>query len=229
MHDFGKGNKKTLNFMEIQKDNQGKWLRPQFGNYLVNASAKEDVDKVLVQQVYVPLTESNDEWTEVTAEDAERIRKAKDAAKGSIDYPEEKVNQMIGVFAASINNMELTDEQALQFKDLYPQWATFIGQRLRVGFKVQYQGKLYKVKQEIETVLENQQPSVDTAALYEEINETNAGTKEDPIPYNNNMELVEGKYYSQNGVTYLCTRNTGQAVYQSLSELVGIYVEKVEE
>lgn len=215
--------------MEIQKDNQGKWLRPQFGNYLVNVSAKEDVDKVLVQQVYVPLTESNDEWTEVTAEDAERIRKAKDAAKGSIDYPEEKVNQMIGVFAASINNMELTDEQALQFKDLYPQWAMFIGQRLRVGFKVQYQGKLYKVKQEIETVLENQQPSVDTAALYEEINETNAGTKEDPIPYNNNMELVEGKYYSQNGVTYLCTRNTGQAVYQSLSELVGIYVEKVEE
>lgn len=85
------------------------------------------------------------------------------------------------------------------------------------------------MKQEIETVLENQQPSVDTAALYEEINETNAGTKEDPIPYNNNMELVEGKYYSQNGVTYLCTRNTGQAVYQSLSELVGIYVEKVEE
>lgn len=75
-------------------------------------------------------------------------------------------------------------------------------------------------------VLENQPPSIDTAALYEEISESHAGTMEDPIPYNNNMELVEGKYYSQDGVTYLCTHSTGQAVYNPLSELVGIYVEK---
>lgn len=59
--------------MEIQKDQQGKWLRPQYGSYLTQASATEDVDKVLVQQVYVPLTESNDEWVEITAEEAERI------------------------------------------------------------------------------------------------------------------------------------------------------------
>ena len=192
--------------MEIQKDYQGKWLRPTNGGYIVNASAKEDVDKVLVLQAYVPLTESNDEWEEVSQEEAERIRKAKDAAKGSIAYPEEKVNQMIGVFAASINKMELTDEQSLQFKDLYPEWTTFINQKLDAGFKVLYEDKLYKVKQTIEKVLENQPPSIDTAALYEEINETNAGTLEDPIPYNNNMELFEGKYYSQNGVTYKCTR-----------------------
>lgn len=214
--------------MEIQKDYQGKWLRPTNGGYIVNASAKEDVDKVLVLQAYVPLTESNDEWEEVTQEEAERIRKAKDAAKGSIAYPEEKVNQMIGLFATSINKMELTDEQSLQFKDLYPEWATFINQKLEVGFKVLYEDKLYKVKQTIEKVLENQPPSVDTAALYEEINETNAGTLEDPIPYNNNMELFEGKYYSQNGVIYKCTRNTEQAVYQDLSALVGLYVEVAE-
>lgn len=107
--------------MEIQKDYQGKWLRPTNGGYIVNASAKEDVDKVLVLQAYVPLTESNDEWEEVTQEEAERIRKAKDAAKGSVEYPEEKVNQMIGLFATSINKMELTDEESLQFKDLYPE------------------------------------------------------------------------------------------------------------
>lgn len=214
--------------MEIQKDYQGKWLRPTNGGYIVNASAKEDVDKVLVLQAYVPLTESNDEWEEVTQEEAERIRKAKDAAKGSVEYPEEKVNQMIGLFATSINKMELTDEQSLQFKDLYPEWATFINQKLEVGFKVLYEDKLYKVKQTIEKVLENQPPSVDTAALYEEINETNAGTLEDPIPYNNNMELFEGKYYSQNGVIYKCTRNTEQAVYQDLSALVGLYVEVAE-
>lgn len=214
--------------MEIQKDYQGKWLRPTNGGYIVNASAKEDVDKVILMQAYVPLTESNDEWEEITQEEAERIRKAKDAAKGSVEYPEEKVNQMIGLFATSINKMELTDEQSLQFKDLYPEWATFINQKLEVGFKVLYEDKLYKVRQAVDPVLENQPPSVDTAALYEEINESAAGTREDPIPYNNNMELFSGKYYSQNGVTYRCTRDTGQAVYQDLSALVGQYVEVAE-
>lgn len=103
----------------------------------------------------------------------------------------------------------------------------FIDKSLEVGFKVQYNEKLYKVKQKIAKVLENQPPSIDTAALYEEINETAAGTQDDPIPYNNNMELVKDKYYSQNRVIYLCIRSTGQAVYNNLSDLVGLYVEEV--
>ena len=98
---------------------------------------------------------------------------------------------------------------------------------LKAKFRVRYEDRLYRVRQEISTVLANQPPSVDTAALYEEINEEHAGTQDDPIPYNNNMELFSGKYYSQGGTTYRCTRNTGQPVYQDLSALVGIYVEKV--
>ena len=66
----------------------------------------------------------------------------------------------------------------------------------------------------------------DAMILREEVRR-HAGTQEDPIPYNNNMELEEGKYYSQNEVTYLCTRSTGQTGYNNLSELVGIYVEVV--
>lgn len=125
----------------------------------------------------------------------------------------------------TVNTMSLTDDEALSVKSVYPQWSEFINKKLSQGMKVQYGGKLYKVRQDIAAVLENQPPSIDTAALYEEINETHAGTLEDPIPYNNNMELEEGKYYSQDGVTYLCTRSTGQAVYNNLSELVGIYVQ----
>ena len=211
--------------MQIRKDNEGKWLEADYDKFLTNTAATEDKDKLLVKRAYVPLDTDLSEWNEIDKEEAERIKKAKDAAKGSVYYPEEKVNQMIGVFAASINKMDLADEQSLQFKDLYPEWATFINQKLEAGFKVLYEDKLYKVKQTIEKVLENQPPSIDTAALYEEINETNAGTLEDPIPYNNNMELFEGKYYSQNGVTYKCTRNTEQAVYHDLSALVGTYVE----
>ena len=108
---------------------------------------------------------------------------------------------LLNVTRAGIQTMSLTDNEALKMKSMY------------------------RARQDIATVLENQPPSIDTAALYEEINETASGTIDDPIPYNNNMELFEGKYYSQDDVTYKCTRSTGQAVYANLSELVGIYVE----
>ena len=137
------------------------------------------------------------------------------------------VRNLMTATKAGINTLEMTDDESLQINDMYPEWSEFINQPLSQGMKVQYDNKLYKVRQEIATVLENQPPSIHTAALYEEINESHSGTLEDPIPYNNNMELEEGKYYSQNEVTYLCTRSTGQAVYHNLSELVGIYVEVV--
>lgn len=214
--------------MEIQKDSEGKWIRPQWGKYLTQALANKDEDKLIVKQVYIPNDQSNDEWIEISQEDVDRINKAKKAVQGEVIYPEE-VNRVLDLFTMTINTLSLTDEQSLKVKDLYPTWESFINKKLEKDYKVQYQDKLYKVKQTIELVLENQPPSIDTAALYEEINESNKGTLEDPIPYNNNMELFEGKYYSQNGVVYKCTRNTEQAVYQDLSGLVGIYVEKVEE
>lgn len=42
-----------------------------------------------------------------------------------------------------------------------------------------------------------------------------------------NEEMTEGLYYTQDGVTYLCNRNTGNPVYNALAELVGLYVETV--
>ena len=66
-----------------------------------------------------------------------------------------------------------------------------------------------------------------SASLFERIDETHDGSKYDPIPYEGNMALENGKYYVQNGVTYLCNRDTGNPVYNALSELVGLYVEKI--
>lgn len=135
---------------------------------------------------------------------------------------------MINLLKILVSTTTLTDTQALSCKSLYPTWESCIGKSLKVDDKVTYKGALYKVRQVISTVLENQAPGIDTAALYEEINETHTGTKEDPIPYNNNMELELGKYYSQDGVVYLCSRDSGQAVYNPLKDLVGIYVTVVE-
>lgn len=169
-----------------------------------------------------------DDYIEVPIEEAEEIMRRRDA-EAQITTIEELDN---AAFVASvvpdvINTFDLSDEEALKRKTLYPEWASFIGKSLNTGFKVQYDDKLYKVRQSITTVLENQYPSENTAALYEEINETAAGTIDDPIPYNNNMELFEGLYYSQNKVVYKCIRSTGTAVYHDLSALVGIYVEKI--
>ena len=136
-----------------------------------------------------------------------------------------RLSDVARLLVMQINSLDLTDEQSLSVKSLYPEWDSFIGKKLEEGKKVQYGDGLYKVRQEVNPVLANQPPSIDTAALYEEINETHAGTADDPIPYNNNMALEAGKYYSQGGVTYRCTRNTEIPVYADLKDLVGIYVE----
>lgn len=91
---------------------------------------------------------------------------------------------------------------------------------------MQDNGKLWKVLQD-HTVQEQWRPGTGTESLYTEIVESAAGTIDDPIPYDNNMELEQGKYYTQDGVLYLCTRDSGQALTHNLSELVDLYVEVV--
>lgn len=124
----------------------------------------------------------------------------------------------------TVNTMSLTDSEALAVKSVYPDWNTLISKEVKQGDKLQCDGKLWKVLQ-THTVQEQWKPGTGTESLYTEIVESAAGTLEDPIPYDNNMELEQGKYYSQDGKVYLCTRDTEIPVYNPLSELVGIYVE----
>ena len=124
----------------------------------------------------------------------------------------------------TVNTMSLTDNDALSVKGVYPEWETLIGKEVKQGDKMQCDGRLWKVLQQ-HTVQEQWRPGTGTESLYTEIVETASGTADDPIPYNNNMELEQGKYYIQDGITYLCTRNTELPVYQPLADLVGIYVE----
>ena len=151
-----------------------------------------------------------------------------EAPIGSADFIQvAAVRNLMTATKAGIQTMDLTDEESLEVKDMYPEWSEFINKALTQGMKVQYDNKLYRVRQNVAVVLENQPPSIYTAALYEEINEQHAGTQEDPIPYNNNMELVQGKYYSQYDIVYYCHRGSGQAVYNDLKDLI-VYVEPVE-
>lgn len=127
--------------------------------------------------------------------------------------------------AATFIAQTFTDEQAIQVKSLYPEWETYIGKAIsEVGTKLQYGGLLYKTRQAINIVLENQTPDT-VPALYEQIDETHQGTYDDPIPYNNQMELFNGKYYIQDDIIYKCTRDSGTVLTHALKDLVGLYVE----
>lgn len=123
-----------------------------------------------------------------------------------------------------INTLDVDDQTAVRMTEFYPTWES--GQAYTAGYKVQRNGNLWRCIQ-AHTSQDSWAPSTDTASLWERIDETHTGDQYDPIPYEGNMALENGKYYAQDGVTYLCTRDTGIAVYNALSELVGLYVEAV--
>lgn len=136
--------------------------------------------------------------------------------------------QAAAVAVAQIQAQSLTDEQALTVKAIYPQWSDVIGQTVRQDYKFLHNDVLYKTIQDNLLIQAQWIPGEGTESLYAVIDETHAGTQEDPIPYAGNMALESGKYYIQDGATYICNRDTEIPVYQDLKDLVGLYVETVE-
>ena len=141
------------------------------------------------------------------------------------------ITQQLALSRMMINTMSLTDEQALEVKDLYPTWEELIGQEIEKDFKLTYEGKLYKALQQ-HTVQEQWKPGIDTASIYAVISasaeEEHTGTKEDPIPYVQNMLLEKDKYYTQDDVLYLCIQGTITGYPNDLKDLASL-VQKVEE
>ena len=121
----------------------------------------------------------------------------------------------------------INGNDALTARSMYPTFESIIGKTVKQGFKFTHGGKLWRTEQPEMTIQEHYAPGMGTESLYSEVCETHAGTPEDPIPYNGNMALESGKYYSQNSKIYRCTRDTVNPVYNALSELVGLYVEEV--
>lgn len=115
----------------------------------------------------------------------------------------------------------LSDSDALEAVTLHPEWAA--DTNYTAGYKVQRGGKLWRCVQ-AHTSQAGWEPE-NAASLWTEICESHAGTIDDPIPYSGNMALESGKYYIQDDVIYLCTRDTINPVYNALTDLVGIYVE----
>ncbi len=153
----------------------------------------------------------------------EEIAEAKIAAAMEKSRPltEAEVSRML--ITAQINTLSVDDNTALRMTTFYPEWAA--NAEYTIGYKVQRSGRLWRCLQ-AHTSQIGWEPE-NAASLWTEICESHSGTLEDPIPYSGNMALESGKYYSQDGKVYRCTRDTGNPVYNALSELVGLYVEEV--
>lgn len=117
-----------------------------------------------------------------------------------------------------------TDEEALENIELFPTWQSKLGIQVNQGDRLYFDDKLFKVLQ-THTPQEDWRPDA-TASLYVQVVADDSGTIDNPIAFELNMELVEGKYYTEEGVKYLCTRSLAQSVWH-LAYLVGQYVEVV--
>lgn len=172
----------------------------------------------------------NGEKTEIPADEIaamEEVQKAHEAAERARPLTAEEVTRLL--IKQQINSITVDDQTALRMRRYYPTFAELVGQTVKLGTKFRADGSenadLYKTIQPELTIQAHYPPGEGTESLYTRIDEIHGGTQYNPIPYNGNMALENGKYYSQDGVIYLCNRDSGIAVYNKLAELVGIYVE----
>ena len=216
-------------------------LSPQPGNYLTEAADVNIEDRHFATTVCLTRTAEAAKWREVTEDEKEKMLRQGtifDIDQLSGEYLD-KVDALLAEIPAHINEKQLSAADALKHKNYYPEWGDEnapMGKEVDAGFRLRHGGKLYEVRQPhtlqeqwepgavgVESIYELLQPD------YEEHPQGHEGTLEDPIPYEINQVLEEGKYYEQNGIIYLCTRNSVNPMTHTLAELVGHYVEVAED
>lgn len=154
---------------------------------------------------------------------AEMNRAAREQALRERSRPLSEGEVLAMLIPAQINTIAVDDNTALRMRTYYPEWQS--GADYTVGYKVQHGGKLWRCRQAHSAIVGWEPPNV--ASLWEQVCESHTGAEDDPIPYEGNMALVTGLYYTQDYRLYRCIRDTGNPVYHRLEELVGLYVELV--
>lgn len=192
------------------------------GCFLTEAFEVAIKDRRFVKSISVADMDEAALWKEVTELEKEQM-----IDEGSIFEPEEitysylnKVDGLIVSISENINDANLTNAEALEKKNYFPKWEDLLNTEAVVGFMFQYADTLYEVIQP-HTFSEQWKPDSGTESLYKVVQVEASGTIDDPIEWKYNMELVNGKYYNDKGVLYLCIRDSGIAMaYDNLSDLV---------
>ena len=122
------------------------------------------------------------------------------------------------------------DQTAVRAKELYEPWKAeemidgiAVAVAYNVGDRRTYtypDGKLKLIKcRQAHTAEAHHKPDL-IPALWEVINEEHTGTLKDPIPYDQNMVVYKDKYYTYDEVLYICTRDSGQPLYNTPANLI---------
>lgn len=167
-------------------------------------------------------------WKEITAKQKDEMM----AQSAIIDVEDmdvasiKRVGSILDKISEKINTVPMTMEQAIELTDYFPKWDKYEGKPLEVGFRCSYNGSLFEVTQS-HTAQADWNPR-ESVSLFKVVQIEAEGTEDDHIQWESGMELFNGKYYIENDVKYLCTRDSGIPLYHNLSNLVGQYVEVVE-
>ena len=110
---------------------------------------------------------------------------------------------------------DIPDEQALEMPDLFYTWdeALAAGEELAANTVLNLDGQLYRVVQAVTPQAHQRPDGEGMLAIYRPIDETHAGTEDDPIPFVYGMDTEQGKYYSYNGKLYLCNLTMAPCVW----------------
>lgn len=163
------------------------------------------------------------EWKEIT----EKQKDVMLAETAIIDVDDmdvaaiKRVSGIIGKISAKINEVPMTVKESLELVDFFPKWG--VGEPMPVGKKVSFNGSLYEVLQD-HTSQSDWNPK-EAKSLFMVFQDKASGDFDDPIKWEQGMVIEEGKYYMDGDVMYKATRDSGNPLYYSLSDLVGTYVE----
>lgn len=168
----------------------------------------------------------NGEYTDLTESEITELEEMRLRYEAEEKHRQLTIGEVVEMLVRQqINTLAVDDQTALRMIAFYPEYE--VDHEYKPGEKFVSAGKLYKVLQAHTSQSTWVPGATGTESLYARIDEEHDGTQYDPIPYEGNMALENGKYYTQGGVLYKCTRDTGNPVYNTLAELAGIYVEVV--
>lgn len=199
------------------------------GNGLVLTQSKDVPMRERIFRSHVNLRDASEigDWKEITEKQKEQML----AETAIIDVDDmtvesiKRVDDIISNVRTRINEVPMTVEQSLELAGYFPIWKE--GKEMPIGYKVSYDGSLFEVIQE-HTSQADWTPKV-AKSLFKVVQVEATGSIDDPIAWESGMVLEEGKYYIEGGVKYKALRDSGIALHYLLFDLVGTYVEVIEE
>lgn len=199
------------------------------GNGLLLTQSADVPMKERIFRTHVNLRDASEigDWKEITEKRKDEML----AETAIIDVDDlsvdsiRRVDAIIGKVSSRINDVPMTVEESLELAAYFPKWKE--GEPMPIGRKVSHEGSLFEVIQEHTSQVDWNPRSA--TSLFKVVQVEAEGTVDDVIQWEDGMVLEEGKYYMDGDVKYKCIRESGIAMYYSLADLVGNYVEVVVE